>query len=134
MAELDQARSRQPLCQRRLTGQNDLKQFLVRRFKVREQSHGLKHCVGEILRLVNKNYYSPSYFRLAKQEFVQFRVHPYNVFALVLDAQVIQQVANQLSGVTLRLKQERAVDVALPSLQELEQQRGLAHPRLRNEG
>src|SRR5258708_2383005 len=57
-------------------------------------------------------------------------MHPYNVFAATLKTQVVQQVADQLAGITLRLKQERAVDIAFPSLQELEQECGLAHSRL----
>jgi len=66
LAKLHQAGSRQPLRQRWLPRQNNLKQFLVRRFKIRKQAHRLKHGVGEVLRLVDENYYAPSCFRLAK--------------------------------------------------------------------
>src|SRR5882762_10860785 len=59
-------------------------------------------------------------------------MHPYNVFAIALQSQVVQQVADEFTGIALRLKQERAVDIAFPPLQELEQERGLAHSRLRN--
>src|SRR6267378_6343543 len=59
-------------------------------------------------------------------------MHPYNVFAVALKSQVVQQIADELTGIALCLKQECAVDIAFPPPQELEQERGLAHSRLRD--
>src|SRR3982074_2867131 len=61
-------------------------------------------------------------------------MHPDDVFATALETQVVQQVADQLAGIALCLKQECAVDIPFPSLQELEEQCGLAHSRLRDKG
>src|SRR6267378_1579921 len=57
-------------------------------------------------------------------------MHPYNVFPVALQSQVVQQVADELTGIALRLEKECTVDIAFPSLQELEEQCGLAHSRL----
>ena len=61
---------------------------------------------------------------------VQVRVHAHDVPVLAVEAQVFHQIAQEFPGIALCLEQEGAVDVALPSLEQLEEQSGLSHPGL----
>jgi hypothetical protein len=57
-------------------------------------------------------------------------MHPHDIAVAAIEAQVLQQKAEKLAGITLRLKQESAVDASLPPLEQLKQERGLAHSGL----
>ena len=114
----------------RLAGQNDLQKFSVRSFEVGKQSNRFQHGVGKVLGLVNKKDDALPSFRFAEQKVVQVRVHSHDVPILTVEAKVFHQIAKKFAGIALRLKKECAVDVALPAFEQLEQQRGLSHPRL----
>ena len=130
LSQLCHSWSRQPLFEFRLPGEHDLQQLSVRRLEIGEQANRFQYGIGEVLGLVNEQHNALPGFRFAKQEVIQVRVHAHDVPVLAVEAQVFHQIAQEFPGIALCLEQEGAVDVALPSLEQLEEQSGLSHPGL----
>src|SRR5277367_4227310 len=92
-------------------------------------------CGGvQILRLVNNQHKTPPVQHLLKQDFIQCAMHGDDVHCLALDAQLAEEITEQLSGITLRLEEEDGSRSFAEIFHQAVEQRRLAHPRFCDEG
>ena len=88
----------------RLAGENDVHQLLARRLKVGQHAHDFQQRLIQILRFVDYHHDALALARLAHQAFVEFGLHARQILAVVLHAQIGEQIVQKILGRILRLK------------------------------
>ncbi len=134
LPQLHQRRAGQLVGQAGLSHQDDLQQLRLRRFEVREQAYGLEHRRIQVLCFIDDNDKALTRPRFLYQATVELLVHADEVLRIRLNADFCQQEPHELARTALRLEQERGTCCTVKFREQVKQQRGLAHPRSRNQG
>src|SRR2546428_6363507 len=99
-------------------------------FEVGEQANCFQYRCIEVLRLIDNNYQTVSGPCLLQQMIVELLVHPNEILMVCFVTQFSNQQPHEFPWCALCLKQEGRPCRTAKFFQQMEQQRGLAHPRL----
>ena len=135
LAKLFELGKRQFPAQLRLAREHDVQEFCVRCFKIGEQAQSFKNRDLEILRFVHHHQDALPGARALQQKLSQTRqCRSVAGAGFRLNLEFSEQTLQELLGVALRVKQERALSRILKMPQQREQQRGFAHAWLSDDG
>lgn len=118
----------------RLPRQNDLKQFAVRRFEIREKTDRFENCVAEVLRFIDNQNELLAVYHFIEERFVQSAVHCYQAHAVWVDTELAEEILHELQGIALCLKKVRGPRRLRHLLNQLIEQSGFAHAWVGDQG
>ena len=133
LAQLAQLGLRQLLGQLGLPDQHDLEQLRAGRLEVREQPDLLEHLGGEVLRLVHDQQRRQVSPEALDQEAVQREQVLGLGAADLLDAELVEQHAEEVERLEARVEDEGGRGLAVELREQRVQQRGLARADLAGE-
>ena len=117
-------------CKLGLAGQNDLEQFAVRGFEIREKANCLENSFAQILRLIDDEDKLFALNHLVEEDFVQSPVHGDQAHACGIDADLVEEVLHEFEGIALCLKEVSGARGLRHLLDELIEQSCLSHAGL----
>src|SRR5215469_7730001 len=95
LAQLPQSRILQPPRQFQLAGKHDLKEFTIRSFKIRQQTHCFERFIRKILGFIDKNDDSPAYRSFSQEKLNQAAVQLHGVVPAAIHTESLDQITEE---------------------------------------